>query len=569
MKILRKMVGILTAMSMLGSMAVTTLAADSSSEYIYENAFDTQAKVDELTLVGSGKLGGEPTMAFSEEKGCMYTEGWGQNAGWLFPESVKTQNFVAEGDVVYEKKSDYRDRDIAYGFFFGYQSDTNFTNVAYYPLNGNVRLWNVTESGDPNRTAEKGRGASFTVADNETAHLKLVVNNGQLEFFVNDELCYSYFSNAEKTGALNPSRDFTAAGRLGFFCNADKTMITLKNFTVREIKNTENTYYTNTFMSSPAEDGTTLKGLSGLSEHFKDSGINDGKWGSMDCYGMNFDSAGRYIDQSLTGNYSADLNFAFLKPQQAYSHISFMLGYDKTTNKYIVADVNLRGGMSIVQKEIVDDGGTLKEQEISGAKATYNGYQNTIPENKKDKIDAEDDFILSYMPDGYNSEDPTDVLPRRHNLHLEVVNGEVRLTFEGQTLKCTPDVVSTDGYFGYILTGTNAKLYSLRVAPLPKTTMTEDYTEIGATTTSADVIVSDGENILTNNSVVVLAVYKGDELIGMDIKSVSEKDEDDTISLETNYTNQEDTTDLVAMAFLWKDSEAITPMLEPLMLGNE
>lgn len=321
-------------------------------------------------------------------------------------------------------------------------------------------------------------------------------------------------------------------------------------------------------MSSPAEDGTTLKGLSGLSEHFKDSGINDGKWGSMDCYGMNFDSAGRYIDQNLSGNYSADLNFAFLKPQEAHSHVSFMLGYDKTTNKYIIADVNLKGGMSIVQKEIVDDDGTLKEQEISGAKAAYNGYQNTITENKMDKIDTTDEYILSYMPDGYSSEDPTDVLPRRHNLHLEVVNGEVRLTFEGQTLKCTPDVVSTDGYFGYILTGTNAKMYSLRVAQLPKTTITEDYTDKGATSTSADVKINDEENILTNNSVVILAVYNNDVLICVDVKNVSDKGENGTISLSATYDEVDNSDNLVAKAYLWKDTANIVPALSPLTLGE-
>ena len=324
MKLLKKVVGVLTALSMLGSMTAV-LAVESNTGCIYQNELNTQEKVNELTRVGSGKLKGTPEMKFSSEKGTMDFTAWEQETGFLFPERVKASNFVAEGDFVYEKASDYRGRSIGFGFIFGYQSDADFSVVSYYPLNGDAKLFNAANNVFKSRNAEKGSGASFTLAENETAHLKLVVNNGQLEFFVNDELCYSYYSDETTAESSIPSRNFKTAGRLGFFSSADRTMITLKNLTVRNIKNSDKVYYTNTFMGSPKEEGTKLKSLNALNTYFIDkNGIDDGRWGEMNSYGFNFDSVGRYVDQALTGNYSADMNFAFSVPQAKHSHISFM-----------------------------------------------------------------------------------------------------------------------------------------------------------------------------------------------------------------------------------------------------
>lgn len=572
MKLLKKVVGVLTALSMLGSMTAV-LAVESNTGCIYQNELNTQEKVNELTRVGSGKLKGTPEMKFSSEKGTMDFTAWEQETGFLFPERVKASNFVAEGDFVYEKASDYRGRSIGFGFIFGYQSDADFSVVSYYPLNGDAKLFNAANNVFKSRNAEKGSGASFTLAENETAHLKLVVNNGQLEFFVNDELCYSYYSDETTAESSIPSRNFKTAGRLGFFSSADRTMITLKNLTVRNIKNSDKVYYTNTFMGSPKEEGTKLKSLNALNTYFIDkNGIDDGRWGEMNSYGFNFDSVGRYVDQALTGNYSADMNFAFSVPQAKHSHISFMLGYDKSTNKYIVADVNLGGGISIEQKEIVTADSTAKEKKIDNSSAAYKSYTDTIPDNKKDKTEktTDDGIILSYMPRNYSSNDAADKIARRHNLHLEVIDGEVSATFEGQTVKCRPDVVTTDGYFGYVLAGTNAKIYSLRVGKLPeKTTIKEDYTDIGNTSTSADVIISDSENNLTSDAKVILGVYNGNSLIGVNIKAASERNSTDgKISLEASYTTQSITNDITAKVFLW-DMKDLTPITDSLILGQQ
>lgn len=567
MKLLKKVVGVLTALSMLGSMTAV-LAVESNTGYIYQNELNTQEKVNELTRVGSGMLNGKPDMKFSSEKGTMDFTAHGQDTGFLFPERVTASNFVAEGDFVYEKTKDYRGRSIGFGFIFGYRSDADFSVVSYYPLNGDAKLFNAANNDFKSRNAEKGGGASFTLVENKTAHLKLVVNNGQLEFFVNDELCYSYYSDGTTAEGLIPSRNFKTAGRLGFFSNADRTMIILKNLTVRNIKNSDKVYYTNTFMGSPKEEGTKLKSLNTLNTYFIDRNtIVDGRWGEMDSYGFNFNSVGRYVDQALTGNYSADMNFAFSAPQKKYSHISFMLGYDKSTNKYIVADVNLSGGISIEQKEIVTADGTAKEKKIDDSSYAYGSYTNTIPDNKKDKTvkTTDDGFILSYMPNGYSSVDAADKIARRHNLHLEVIDGEVSATFEGQTVKCRPDVAATDGYFGYILAGTNAKIYSLRVGKLPeKTTIKEDdYTAIGNSSTSADVIISDSENNLTSDAKVILGVYNGNSLIGVDIKVATAG----KISLEASYTTQTNTKDITAKVFLW-DMKTLTPITDSLIFGQ-
>lgn len=566
MKLLKKVVGVLTALSMLGSMTAV-LAVESNTGYIYQNELNTQEKVNELTRVGSGKLEGTPEMKFSSEKGTMDFTAQGRNTGFLFPEKVKASNFVAEGDFVYEKAKDYRERAIGFGFIFGYQSDADFSVVSYYPLNGDARLFNAANNVIKGRNAENGRGASFTLAQNKTAHLKLVVNNGQLEFFVNDELCYSYYSDGTTAGSSIPLGNFKTAGRLGFFSNADRTMIILKNLTVRNIKNSDKVYYTNTFMGSPKEEGIKLKSLNKLNTYFKDQDtIKDGQWGEMDSYGFNFNSVGRYVDAELTGNYSADMNFAFSAPLKNYSHISFMLGYDKSTNRYIVADVNLGGGISIEQKEIVTADSTAKEKKIDDSSYAYGSYTNTIPDNKKDKTvkTTDDGFILSYMPNGYSSVDAADKIARRHNLHLEVIDGEVSATFEGQTVKCRPDVAATDGYFGYILAGTNAKIYSLRVGKLPeKTTIKEDYTEIRNTSTLADVIISDSENNLTSDAKVILGVYNGNSLIGVDIKVATAG----KISLEASYTTQTNTKDITAKVFLW-DMKTLTPITDSLILGQ-
>lgn len=567
MKLFKKVVGILTVLSMLCSLMPIAFADGSGTGYIYENAFDTAEKVNELTRVSSGKLPGSPTMAYSADKGTMYFEGWGQNAGFLFPESVTASDFVAEGDFIYEKKSDYRNRSIGYGFIFGYQSDTDFSKIVYYPLTGDVTLSNAKDGSESSRNAEKGAGAGITAADNEVVHLKLVLNDGQMEFFANDELCYTYYSKGTTTGPLSPARDFTTSGRLGFFCNADKTMLTLKNLTVRQLKYTDDVYYTNTFMGSPTEDGTTLKSLANLSEYFKDkNALTGGTWGALNSYEYNFESVGRYIEPKLTGNYSADINFAFLQPQEATASFSFMLGYDDEYDEFILAKVKLNGSISIEQKEIVADNA---EQKISDSAADYKSYATTISDAKKDKTEKEEDdgYIVSYMPKGYTSSSYEDVLPRRHNLHLEVVDGVVSVTFEGQTASLKPDVVSTDGYFGYVLNGSAASIYSLRVGKLPSSTeITEDYTEIGSSKTSSDIIISDPENNLTSDSKIILAVYNDGVLIGVKNASPSEKDEDGKLSLEASYTSLSDTTKVTAVVYCWS-LDNLTPIISTLPVG--
>ena len=120
------------------------------------------------------------------------------------------------------------------------------------------------------------------------------------------------------------------------------------------------------------------------------------------------------------------------------------------------------------------------------------------------------------------------------------------------------------------MAGTNAKIYSLRVGKLPeKTTITENYTEISNTSTSADVIISDSENNLTSDAKVILRVYNGNSLIGVNIKAASERNSTDgKISLEASYTTQSNTNDITAKVFLW-DMKDLTPITDSLILGQQ
>ena len=110
-KLYQKLLSLTAAAAIFGSAAVSAAA----SEIIYSNEFSTADEVNELVRVGGGQLPGTPDMAFDEERGAMYFEGWGQNTGFLLPENVTAADFVAEADIIYEKMSDYRDRGIGYG----------------------------------------------------------------------------------------------------------------------------------------------------------------------------------------------------------------------------------------------------------------------------------------------------------------------------------------------------------------------------------------------------------------------------------------------------------------------
>ena len=565
-KLYQKLLSLTAAAAILCSAAVSV----SASDLIYSNAFSTADEVNELVLVGDGLLDGKPPMTFDEERGAMYFEGWGQNTGFLLPVNVTAANFVAEADIIYEKKPDYRDRGIGYGFIFGYQDSGNFSDVVYYPLNGNVIMHNAVNGSMNSRYAEKGNGASVTVSDTETAHLKLIVNSGQMEFFVNNELCYSYYSDTAQ-GNFN---DFTRTGRLGFFFNADKTMLTVKNLVVRTVDSADTAYYTNAYMG---QQDDSLQPLSGLSSYFKEGSVSGGNWGYLGYGGAGWDSVGRYIDLPLSGNYSVDMNFAFENPLNASRYLGFAIGLNEEADgglTYTFAGVKENGQMSIEQKTVTA-GDSASESTISGAQAAYASCQDTIPEDKKNpdvdmSVAEADRYLVSYMPDGYNSEDSADVNSRRHDLHLEVVDGVISMTFEGTTVTLDPDVNDTDGYLAIRSAGTNARIYSLRVAPYngtveppeptppsePETTVEVDYTEIASDYADVDITVNDEEELIGEKTRALLAVYKDGVLAGVGIEEIPESGEVSfSIDLEAGEAETE-----TARIMLW-DLDTMRPVI--------
>ncbi|HIT85837.1 MAG TPA: hypothetical protein IAA60_08040 [Candidatus Ornithomonoglobus intestinigallinarum] len=539
-KIFNKALSLAAASAMVIS-AMTAVPASAESTLIYGNAFDTASSLNDLTLVNSSVLEGKPDMTFSEEKGSMYFEAWGQNTAFLLPEEVTAADFVMEADVIYEKKpgteqeGGYRGGSIGYGFIFGCQDENNFSDIVYYPLNGNVIMHNTINGTMKGRNAEKGNGASVTFDENESAHLKLIVNDGLMEFFVNDELCYTYYSDSENA----PFRNFTEGGRLGLYSNADKTYLTYKDLIIRTVDESDVAYYSDAFMDNKTKFNDNLSPLSDFhASYFKETPLNDGAWGNLKYGSSAYTQQGRYFKMPLEGNYVVDMNFAFDNPLNASRYIGFMIGGKEEADgsfTYTNAAVKPNGQMAIEQKTVTT-AAENPESTIGGSEAAYNDCRDTISSDKinpdVDTSAAEvDQYFISYMPEGYKSEDNADVNPRRHDLHMEVVDGQISITFEGTTLRLTPDVNTTDGYFGIRSSGTAARIYSLRIAPysegvdieIPETTMTCEYSEITTDYATAEILVTDGKNLTDEDTRVIFAVYDANgALAGVQIEKMSD-----------------------------------------------
>ena len=490
--------GAALAVSMLGAAAAPALAAD--AQYVYVNELAAADSLKDLELVGGGNLNGTPHMEYSEEKQSMYFESVSSNSGFLLPPYVNMNNFVMEADFAYENGSN-----IFYGMIFNYRDNQNFTDIRYNPINGNVTMDNAISEIMKGRNAENGNGASVTAAEGKETHLKLIVNNGRMEFFVNDELCYTYYSNTENpSGTHTQSRDFTEGGRLGLFFKGDAYM-TVKNLKVRTVdKQYDTAYYSNSWNDNKYERSSDFKNMRELSNAWKTGSLNDGNWGELSYYGDNWNNVGIYKDDiKLTGDYTIDMNFSFKYPRNASRFIGFAIGgtKNKTTGnfRYILAAVKPDGGMFIQEKEVSDSSeSTIKSAEGSCA--------NTIPENKKNVSDPPQDteqnpgtYLVSYMPQNFNHNgneypDNYDVTSRRHNLHLEVKDGNVSMTFEGTTITLDPEV-GTDGLFGIRSAGMDANIYSLRVAPYTGEPVVypepENILDVARVTTSAGAELGD------------------------------------------------------------------------------
>lgn len=444
---------------------------DPLSDTEYRLEFVKEASAEALSVVYDGLFDGNAAVEYDEEKQCVAIGGVGQDTAFILGDDVIKSNFVMEADLSYKKNDDHRGKAVSLGLVFGYQDSGNFTVMKYNPENGTVIMSNGISGTRCSRYAEKGNGTSVMVGEEETAHLKLVVNEGLMEFFVNGELCYTYLSpdetRAEETVAANQrANNFTKPGRVGIFSNADRTTVLVDNIRVREIKDMDKPYYSNTYMDNtiPVALSNDISALN--SSFFAGHSLTSSNWGKL-TYAAGKDDAwantGNYSNLSLSGNYEIDMSFAFVNPLNASRWIGLVFGMHVSNgiNYYNIAGVRENGELFIEQKQISTDG---DETEALSASKVEGTCIKTLSEDKQnpDYAAGTNDYLLSYIPSGYSSVDPLDINPKRHNMQLEVSGNIASLTFEGTTVSCTIDKNSVDGLFGIRAAGTAANIYSLR-----------------------------------------------------------------------------------------------------------
>ncbi len=440
-----------------GTMRPLAVSAGPDEGIIYRQGFSSEKGIKEISLADGTSLPGKPEIGYNGEDGCLSFEGWGQNTGLMLPGDITAEEFVMECDISYEKTKDYRGRSIGFVLIFGFRDDENYTYLNYYPETGSIVMGNLIRGEVRSRYAEEGRGASVMLGENETAHLKLAVQDGKLEFFVNGELGYTFDSR----GHDDISNDFTEGGGLGVFSNADKTMISIDNISVRTPGPADKAFYSNAYMTPGEDSGFSL--ISEITGAITDSTVKNSGWGSAEYIGSGWDNTAAYVNVPVNGDYAVDLNFALKEPLNDSRYIGIAFGINEHGDdvSYSVAGVKENGDMFIEQKRIT--GG--KDDGLQGAAGASGSCAGTIVSEKRN-TDGRENYLLSYVPSGFEYISERDTNNRRHTLHLEVKNGIASMTFEGTSISCAIDQNSADGFVGIRAAGTGADIYSMRIVPL-------------------------------------------------------------------------------------------------------
>lgn len=454
---------------------ITPAAYDPLSNTDYRLDFIKEESANELQVVCSGLLEGGGTVLNDSENERAYFEGVDQDTAFLLPEDIEKSDFVIEADLTYQKNENHRGYGISFGYVFGYQDSGNFTALRYNPENGTIIMLNGINGARYSRYAEKGNGAATMLGEQETAHLKLIVNDGKMEFFVNGELGYAYSSpndsrTADGVASTQKANNFTKSGRIGIFSHADRTTISVDNIRVREIAEEDISYYSNSYMDStlPIELSNDMSGIN--SSFFASHSLTSSTWGKA-AYEVNasntWANTGNYSSMTLCGDYAIDMNFALKNPlnDSRWIGIAFGMHVNDGAAYYNIAGVRENGELFIEQKKVTADG---SESAVSASNSAKDSCAATISDNEKNsEYDGDTNkYLLSYMPSGYTSSDPLDVNPRRHNMRLEVSGNIATLTFGGKTISCVIDKNSVDGFFGIRAAGTAANIYSLRAYPI-------------------------------------------------------------------------------------------------------
>lgn len=585
------MSGLLVAISIFTLGASLTLADEQNDEILYNQTFAQSNSVNDFTNCTSDVYTSNPYIEYNSDKEAAEFVGSAVRGALLLPENIKVNNFVMEADMSYKKTDAWNNTSISFGFVFNYQDSKNSSWTTYFPLNGTVAKGEAKQKDngyeDKQRYEEKGKGSQLLLPEDTTVHLKLIVNEGRMEFFVDNELAYTYYSPDDtRMNDTYFARNYTDKGRVGIFTQASNVRFTLDGVRVRTVKPSDVSYYSNTFIDDKqAMNFSQMSGLMANQSTIKNNTFNKENWGSVvwqDDQGWS--KVGQYIPVSISGNYSVDVDFILSNPRNDSRYIAMAFGIPEENTdslNYSVAVVKASGEMSIEQKALSSTG----ENNVSGAKKVSGNCKGTISSDKK--CDAYDpnyqkpetgdskNYLLSYAVAGFDFDKATDtdLIPKRHNMHLDVIDGVAKLTFEGQTIECEINKNSTDGYVGLCSAGTAARIYSVRVAPYsvdepieePTTKLKFSSRNIDTTSATAKILVKDDLDVLDENSRVLLAAYDNSgKLIGRDVKEIN----GDSVNCSVSYDEIDDVKQITLRAFLW-DIKTLKPLCDAIDAQQE
>lgn len=571
-KFTRKLIsGLLAAVSIFTLTTQLTFANEQNNGILYNQTFAQSSSVNDFTNCTTNAYAANPYLEYNADKEAAEFVGETVRGALLLPEDIKVDNFVMETDMSYKKTAAWNNSAISFGFVFNHKDGKNSTYVTYFPLNGTVMKGEAkpddTDSSGvkvSTRYSEKGRGSQLLLPEDTTVHLKLIVNGGLMEFFVDGELAYTYYSPDETRINDNYfSRNYTEKGRVGIFTQASNVKFTIDGIRVRNVKTSDVSYYSNTFIDP--NKAMNFSPMSNLISSSKISGntFSNEKWGTAAWSANGWSKVGNYIPVSVTGDYTVDVDFTLNNPfnDSRYIAIAFGIKGNASNVDYSLAAVAANGNMSIEQKSLTSD----TDNNVSGANYVYGTCKSTISNDKKCKEYSENytkpetsdskNYLLAYVPSSFTYTTEADLISRRHTMHLEVKSGVAKLTFEGQTVECEINQNTTDGYIGICSAATAATIYSVRVAPYsvdepieePTTRLKFGSKDIGVTSATAQILVKDDLNAVNENSRVVLAAYDGSMLIGTDMQEIT----DGIANCSISYAGVDDVKEITLRAFLW------------------
>lgn len=561
---------ILTA-SLAGAFAVT---ASAESELKFNGTFTEAADISEFTLVGEGDISATPNITHNPGAGTMEFTGWGSAAALMLPERVNEKNFVMEAEYQYSLTEEYANGAIWLGFIFNYEDASNYSAIRYKVTDGTVAMINVYEGVSNTRYAEKGRGAGSVTGENETVKHKLIVNEGMLEFFVNGELCYTYYSpddsRATTTAKVSTAaNNFTNGGRLGLYVMGDKAKFAVNGVRVRTVDAADKAFHTDAYIDPNMSLG--FANMNSLDSYFYETDkYTKGNWGEATWQAEAYNTIGQYSTVAVSGDYTVDLDFAYNRPFDSSRYMSIVFGIkdnEDGTLSFNTAGVRIDGSQFIEQHTITDG----VDARIETAKYSYGDCRKVLPADKQNPdYDGEtNNYFINYHPEG--EEAPTAAaelalyrIARRNTMRLSVVDGVASLSFGGSTITCEIDTNSTDGYVGIVSSGVAAKIYSFRSAPYYvdepiadiKTTMEFDYLDIQTDFADADVVIDDKLNLIGKTTKLIVAAYQGETLLGVSIENAA----DGLNMASVEYAETDSTDGITLRAYLW-DISAQKPVI--------